>query len=54
MNARELTKKFPYLTIASINSCRKSYKTERGWLNSLKKTNKESEQKCTAPFVIHL
>lgn len=54
MNARELTKKFPYLTIASIKSCRKNYKTERGWLNCLKKMNEENEQKYTSPFVIHL
>lgn len=54
MNARELTKKFPYLTIASIKSARSSYKTERGWLNHLEKINKESEQKYTAPFVTHL
>lgn len=54
MNARELKKMFPYLTIASIKSARSSYKTERGWLNHLKKHNEESKQECEAPFVVHL
>lgn len=54
MNARELQKTYPYLTVARIKSCRKDYKTERGWLNRLKKLNEESKQKCEAPFVLHL
>ena len=54
MNARELKKMFPYLTLATLKSGHGSYKTERGWMNRLKKLNAESEAKCTAPFVDHL
>ena len=54
MNARELQKTYPYLTLSSIKSCRKNYKTERGWLNCLNKFNEESKKKCEAPFILHL
>lgn len=54
MNARELKKTFPYLTITKMKSSRNAYRTERGWLKKLEKLNKERKQECEAPFVIHL
>lgn len=54
MNARELQKQFPYLTMAKLKSGHGGYKTERGWMKHLEKLNAESEARCTAPFVDHL
>lgn len=54
MNARELQKQFPYLTMAKLKSGHGGYKTERGWMKRLEKLNAESEARCTAPFVDHL
>ena len=46
MNARELQKQFPYLTMAKLKSGNGGYKTERGWMKHLEKLNAESEARC--------
>jgi len=56
MNKKQLKKMYPYITREEIDYCvdNNSYKTERGFLNSLARKNSEYEKLATSPDVTHM